>query len=67
MFWRSRAPGEGNCSAKISLQTLGKKNKTNINENIGYKYQKCVAQNLKKMKAKQKKQTIYKSQILEKH
>jgi hypothetical protein len=42
MFWRSRAPGEGNCSAKFSLQTLAKKNKSNINENIGYKVPKYV-------------------------
>jgi hypothetical protein len=48
MFWRSRAPGEGNCLAKFSLQTLAKKNISNINENIGYKYQNmCCKKPLK--------------------
>jgi hypothetical protein len=48
MFWRSRAPGEGNCLAKFSLQTLAKKNRTIINESIGYKYQNmCWAKPLK--------------------
>jgi hypothetical protein len=51
MFWRSRAPCEGNCLAKFSLQTLAKKNKTKINENIGYKYQNmCCTKPLKKLK-----------------